>query len=681
MVVATIKTQKITPVYKTHAKLMVQSGRESLYRPEVGNDKGRVILGLEALLKTETQILTSADLIEKVITDLGVENIYPDMIGPSPKGPTPVNEETIKRATSRFKGSLSASVVQGSNVIKVSFKHGDPQIVARAVNQLIESFKLKHIEIFKNPRAPFMEKQLAFYRQRLQESEKKLEAFKQKNRVFSLPEQRSLLLKQQSTFDVSLKGAQRAIHTLQQQLSSVTSQMQTIPKYELSSTSTGKSKNIDDAQNKLLNLQIKEHELLAKYDGSNRRIANVRKEIHLIEDYLSHNGLKAVRESENLSKNSIYQSLEASRLNAQTQLSSGEARIATLEQQLKQVSGELQNLDAHERELRNLERELDTNESNFKNYVATVPLRPIAPNKRKNLLVGIILGVVSGLALAIFSEYCIGRGVCTPEGVEQHLGLPVLASVPYKENNTRGKATFAMVTIASLFLMLLLLNACSTAVKSPTPFNPRIVEEPSDSIEEYTIHGNDQLMIKFFYNPELNETVTVRPDGRISLQFAHDVMAAGLTPAELTDILTEKYSIEFVDPKLSVIVQSYGGQMAYVDGEVGKPQMLELFSIGQDITVSQAIAIAGGLKDTARRHEVRVIRRKADKKPLVIPVNLDQVWNGTDINQDVVLLPYDIVYVPKSTISNVNLWIAQYFYNNIHVSFGYSVNRLIDGND
>ena len=71
---------------------------------------------------------------------------------------------------------------------------------------------------------------------------------------------------------------------------------------------------------------------------------------------------------------------------------------------------------------------------------------------------------------------------------------------------------------------------------------------------------------------------------------------------------------------------------------------------------------------------MRVIRRKADKKPLVIPVNLAQVYNGTDVDQDIVLQPYDIVYVPKSTIANVNMWVDQYFYNNFRVSFGYSLN-------
>ena len=61
-------------------------------------------------------------------------------------------------------------------------------------------------------------------------------------------------------------------------------------------------------------------------------------------------------------------------------------------------------------------------------------------------------------------------------------------------------------------------------------------------------------------------------------------------------------------------------------------------------------------------------------------MNLAQVYNGTNVDQDIVLQPYDIVYVPKSTIANVNLWVQQYFYNNIHIGFGYSVNKLVGPN-
>jgi uncharacterized protein involved in exopolysaccharide biosynthesis/protein involved in polysaccharide export with SLBB domain len=701
MVAVTIKTHLTPKVYETHSSLMVQSGKESLYRPEAGGNNEKLqTLRLDTLVNTEAQILTSTDLIEEIITDLGVGNIYPDMIEQSPKGPTPENEALIKNATFRFRAQLTAAVVKGSNVISVSFKHNDPQVAARAVNQLIESFKVKHIELFRNPRTSFMEKQLAAYRQKLDASEESLEAFKQKNQVYDLEEQKSLLLTQKMGLDVASKDAQSKILELQQRIASLASQMQTIPKYELAASRTGKTKNIDDAQNALLQLQLKEQELLAKYDRNNRKIANVRKEIQLITDFLSANGLAKTNEDEVLQKNNVYAELETSLVRARTDLSSEEARLAATENQLNQVNGELQDLDAHERELRNLERELTANESNFENFVAkledarieeeldlmrkvniaviqkaTVPIYPIAPNKRFNLLVGVILGAAVGLVLAIFSEYCVGRGVCTPEGVEQRLGLPILAAVPYKEKKN-SRVIFAMVTFTSLFLLLFLITACSTAVKSPTPFNPRVVEEPSNSIGEYKISANDTLEIKFFYNPELNESVQVRPDGRISLQFANDVMAGGLTPAELTDILTEKYSADFVDPMVTVMVRSFGGQMAYVDGEVRNPGMIDLNNAGGNITVSQSISQVGGLEDTARRHEVRVIRRKADKKPLVIPVNLAKVYNGADISQDIVLQPYDIVYVPKSTIANVNMWANQYLWNNVPIGFGYSIDEF-----
>ena len=274
LVAVTIKTHLTKPVYETNSKLMVQSGRESLYRPEAGEKDDKLqTLHLDALVLTETQVLTSADLIEEIITDLGVENIYPDMIKPSPEGPTPEGERLIKNATFRFKGQLKASAVKGSNVINVSFKHNDPKVAARAVNQLIESFKLKHIEIFKNPTADFMEKQLAVYVERLQKSEENLEAFKQKNRVYDLDEQKHLLLNQQIEFDTALKGAQSRVNELRHKISSLASQMQTIPKYELQATTTGKSKNIDDAQDTLLKLRLKEQQLLAKYDGNNRNVA------------------------------------------------------------------------------------------------------------------------------------------------------------------------------------------------------------------------------------------------------------------------------------------------------------------------------------------------------------------------------------------------------------------------
>jgi polysaccharide biosynthesis/export protein len=208
------------------------------------------------------------------------------------------------------------------------------------------------------------------------------------------------------------------------------------------------------------------------------------------------------------------------------------------------------------------------------------------------------------------------------------------------------------------FLVLLILSGCAPVVKNPTPITyPGIQTTHPYTEQEYRLQVGDQLDIKFFYNPELNEQVTVRPDGRISLQLVHEIMAVNLTPQELTDLLTKKYAPELKKPEIVVIVRSFSAQKIYVDGEVTKPGMVPLIGF---MTVLHSISQAGGVKDTARTTEVIIIRRGPENKPLVIPVNLEKAINGTDMGQDIVLRPFDIVYVPKSTIANVDVWVDQY---------------------
>jgi polysaccharide biosynthesis/export protein len=229
------------------------------------------------------------------------------------------------------------------------------------------------------------------------------------------------------------------------------------------------------------------------------------------------------------------------------------------------------------------------------------------------------------------------------------------------------------VIAANFLFLLLLLIACTPVVKNPTPLSQHSIQTSPYTEQEYRIQVGDQLDIKFFYNPELNEQVTVRPDGRISLQLVREIMTAGLTPAELTDLLTKKYAKELKMPEVTVIVRSFGSQRVYVDGEVAKPGIVPLVGF---VTVLQAISQAGGLKDTARRGEVIVIRHGTANKPIALTVNVERIIDGTDMRQDIPLKPFDIVYVPKSPIANVNVWVDQYIRKNIPIStgFGYYLN-------
>ncbi|MEI8207716.1 MAG: polysaccharide biosynthesis/export family protein [Methylococcales bacterium] len=182
---------------------------------------------------------------------------------------------------------------------------------------------------------------------------------------------------------------------------------------------------------------------------------------------------------------------------------------------------------------------------------------------------------------------------------------------------------------------------------------PNVVSPPST---QYRIKPGDQLDIKFFYNPELNENLLVRPDSKIALQLIGDIDAAGHTVSELTAVLKERYSTYLQNPTVTVIVRGFIGQQVFVDGEVGHPGSVDIAS---GLTAWQAIIKAGGFIDTATRESVIVIRQGEDNQP--VPYRLD--LKSTSLDQPNVafpLKPYDIVFVPKTWIAEADKFVLQY---------------------
>ncbi len=227
-------------------------------------------------------------------------------------------------------------------------------------------------------------------------------------------------------------------------------------------------------------------------------------------------------------------------------------------------------------------------------------------------------------------------------------------------------------TAASKFLLFLMpaiflaVAACAPNTENLVPVSPQAqVKKPAYPVQagEYRIRPGDTLDIKFLYNKDLNEKVTVRPDGRISLQMVQEVVAAGLTPAALTEQLTKDYASKLAKPEITIIVSSFGGQMVFVDGEVNKPGMLNMIA---PMTVLQSISEAGGLKDTANTGQVIIIRRGFGNKPVALSLNVEKIIYGGA--RDFWLLPDDIVYIPRSRIADVNLWVDQYIRKNIPIN-------------
>jgi polysaccharide export outer membrane protein len=235
------------------------------------------------------------------------------------------------------------------------------------------------------------------------------------------------------------------------------------------------------------------------------------------------------------------------------------------------------------------------------------------------------------------------------------------------------------IKIASLILIMLVISLASCATQSTVTPNVASVASSREPAP-YVIVSGDQLDIKFFYNPELNESVTVRPDGMISLQLVDEVQAAGKTPAELDQLLESLYTRELRKPVITVIVRSFTGQRVYVGGEVNRPSLIDLPT---GLTVLQAVFQAGGFKETAQPKETIIIRKGPENRPTPIRVDLVAGMYGNGNGLDFELQPDDIVYIPKSAIAKANQFVNQYIEQLLlfrGISFGFSY-RINDNNN
>jgi protein involved in polysaccharide export with SLBB domain len=210
------------------------------------------------------------------------------------------------------------------------------------------------------------------------------------------------------------------------------------------------------------------------------------------------------------------------------------------------------------------------------------------------------------------------------------------------------------LSIAAL-AMLLMSCAASTPVDAP-----KIQQDPMPEVEEevqtYRLQVNDVVRIKFWNNEELNELVRIRPDGKISLPYVDDVIAAGFTPEELDTKLVTLYSGELAQPEITVIVNETGSQV-YIGGEVQSTGIVRLTG---PLTLFQAIQSAGGFLTTARRKDVLLIRRPPGGEPTARSVDLRKVMSGSDPGLDIALRASDIIFVPRTKIANVNLFVRLY---------------------
>jgi polysaccharide biosynthesis/export protein len=168
----------------------------------------------------------------------------------------------------------------------------------------------------------------------------------------------------------------------------------------------------------------------------------------------------------------------------------------------------------------------------------------------------------------------------------------------------------------------------------------------------YRIRQGDKLSVKFFTNPDLNEpSITVRPDGYISLQLINEIKAEGMTAAELKSALQKEYDEILLDPLISVAIIEFVSPHVFVAGQVGKPGRYDL---REAQTVMQAVFLAGGFTRDANKSSVVVARPDGKGDWIIRSANVSKMLNRKGQEKDVDLRDGDYVFVPESKLSQFN---------------------------
>lgn len=204
-----------------------------------------------------------------------------------------------------------------------------------------------------------------------------------------------------------------------------------------------------------------------------------------------------------------------------------------------------------------------------------------------------------------------------------------------------------VTTLAAFFLAA----AAALAQQVVADTKPASANDPQFQTrnQRYKIAPGDTFDLNFELSPEFNQTsVPVQPDGFVTLRSIGDIKVQGQTVPELTETLRAAYGKILHDPIISVVLKDFEKPYFVADGQVGKPGKYDLRG---EVTLTQAIAIAGGFTDASKHSQVLLFRRVSDEWMEAKIINVKEMQKSGSLKEDPMLHPGDMLFVPKNAFS------------------------------
>ena len=194
--------------------------------------------------------------------------------------------------------------------------------------------------------------------------------------------------------------------------------------------------------------------------------------------------------------------------------------------------------------------------------------------------------------------------------------------------------------------LLLLALAAPLSTIAQTAVEPHLVTHG-----RYTIQAGDQVEVAYRYTPDLNQTVSVQPDGYVVLQSVGAVKLSDLTLEQATALLTQKAAVRLKDPSITLTMKELHKPHFVVAGEVKRPGR---YDMDEPTTAYQALLTAGGFDTAARSSQIIVFRRINGDQAEVHMLDLHKMKSHRDLEHDLMLEPGDMILVPKDRIAKMD---------------------------
>jgi uncharacterized protein involved in exopolysaccharide biosynthesis len=444
------------PVYEAQARVLVKVGREFIPQSDQPGGAHGPSTTMREMVDTVTQIITSVDVAQDVLRDFKVERLYPKIDGAAPAGVTgppdaagPTSEGAALRA---FMGDLIVSPVRLTNVIEIKLRNGDRQIAIDALKTTLARFQERHVRAWTHSRTGLLEAEISDNLRLLAEVQEERAQYIATHNLFSLAEQRGLLIQQRIHRAQELQEAEMLGGSLDRLIAYLKAELDRQPPTITLQTTTQPSNVAEDAQRRQLELRQRERELLATLSAEHPQVRAVRGSLAATQQALAQTTLQTAAVSTGI--NPLITTLK-------TQLATAEAdrapvgwRIASLKAAIEADDIRLRQISAVEAELRRLDTRITDIEAATsllrqrladarvsdqldRAHVAGLSViqhpvaldRPISPRKTYFFLGGIVLSALSGGA-AVLAVLTFSNRFIAADTIERLLGVPVLAVLP-----------------------------------------------------------------------------------------------------------------------------------------------------------------------------------------------------------------------------------------------------------